>query len=271
LACPLCASSVADAPALLTCSGCGSAFPQPDRGMADLFPASWDPDRTRWRSRQHAMDDDYRALVADTAHLELGYQLDLGAFASRLAACQGRVLDVGGGNGVLRHFLPREVEYVSLDPSTVWLESRWRAMLPAFPCLAQPLRFVRGTAEHLPFATGLFDWVTSFWSLNHTADPAAALAQMSRVLRPGGRLLLVLEDAQPTWDDVWSGAYVDHRSSQVATLARRALAPVVGWPLQADHIRVSEDALSRSSANALIRRRRDWSGVYLTLEFERRG
>ena len=237
----------------------------------DLFPASvWDPDKTRWQSRQRAMDDDYRALVGDTAHTELAYQLDLGAFAARLGACQGRVLDVGGGNGVLRHFLPRDVDYVSLDPSTVWFEGRWRAMARAFPCLAEPVRFVRGTAEHLPFVSGLFDWVMSFWSLNHTADPAAALAQMSRVLRPGGGLLLVLEDVQPTWDDVVSGAYVDHRSSRAATWARRAIAPLAGWPLQADHVRVSERALYDASANVLSRRRRDWSGVYLALEFERR-
>jgi ubiquinone/menaquinone biosynthesis C-methylase UbiE len=216
------------------------------------------------------MDDDYRALVADPAHTELAYQLDLGAFAPRLAACEGRVLDVGGGNGVLRHFLPHGVNYVSVDPSTAWMEGTWRAMARAFPCLVEPLAFVRGTAEHLPFATGLFDWVVSFWSLNHTVDPPAALAQMARVLRRGGSLLLVLEDMQPTWRDVWSGAYFDHRANRVTTLARRAIAPLAGWPLQADHVRVSEEALYRASSAMLARRRRNWSGVYLALEFERR-
>jgi SAM-dependent methyltransferase len=54
--------------------------------------------------------------------------------------------------------------------------------------------FVRARLEALPYAAGVFDAVTCCGStLSFVADPAAALVELGRVLRPGGRLLLEVE------------------------------------------------------------------------------
>jgi demethylmenaquinone methyltransferase/2-methoxy-6-polyprenyl-1,4-benzoquinol methylase len=53
-----------------------------------------------------------------------------------------------------------------------------------------PLRFVAGDALRLPFADRAFDAVTSSFGLRNVADPDAALAEMFRVTKPGGRLVI---------------------------------------------------------------------------------
>jgi demethylmenaquinone methyltransferase / 2-methoxy-6-polyprenyl-1,4-benzoquinol methylase len=52
------------------------------------------------------------------------------------------------------------------------------------------LSFVAGDALRLPFRDGAFDVVTISFGLRNVADPAAALAEMRRVTRPGGRLVV---------------------------------------------------------------------------------
>jgi demethylmenaquinone methyltransferase / 2-methoxy-6-polyprenyl-1,4-benzoquinol methylase len=56
--------------------------------------------------------------------------------------------------------------------------------------------YVQANAEKLPFADHSFDCVTIGFGLRNVTDKAAALASMYRVLRPGGRLL-VLEFSKP--------------------------------------------------------------------------
>src|SRR5215210_1015529 len=60
------------------------------------------------------------------------------------------------------------------------------------------LPFVAGDALRLPFADEAFDAVTISFGLRNVADPDAALAEMSRVTKPGGRLV-VCEFSHPTW------------------------------------------------------------------------
>jgi demethylmenaquinone methyltransferase/2-methoxy-6-polyprenyl-1,4-benzoquinol methylase len=55
---------------------------------------------------------------------------------------------------------------------------------------AGTVKFVAGDALALPFRAGVFDAVTISFGLRNVADPAAALAEMRRVARPGGRLLI---------------------------------------------------------------------------------
>jgi SAM-dependent methyltransferase len=55
-----------------------------------------------------------------------------------------------------------------------------------------PLQFLRGDAEALPFADGAFDCIVSLFALRHFPHPAAALAQMWRVLTPGGRVVVAV-------------------------------------------------------------------------------
>lgn len=53
-----------------------------------------------------------------------------------------------------------------------------------------PVRFVAGDALRLPFADQAFDAVTISFGLRNVADPGAGLAEMRRVTRPGGRLVV---------------------------------------------------------------------------------
>jgi demethylmenaquinone methyltransferase / 2-methoxy-6-polyprenyl-1,4-benzoquinol methylase len=62
-----------------------------------------------------------------------------------------------------------------------------RAGLGAMP---GPVRFVAGDALRLPFGNQAFDAVTISFGLRNVADPDAALAEMFRVTRPGGRLVI---------------------------------------------------------------------------------
>jgi ubiquinone/menaquinone biosynthesis C-methylase UbiE len=52
-------------------------------------------------------------------------------------------------------------------------------------------RFVNGDSEHLPFCDASFDVLTCSHSFHHYPHQAATIAEMRRVLRPGGRLMLV--------------------------------------------------------------------------------
>jgi ubiquinone/menaquinone biosynthesis C-methylase UbiE len=53
------------------------------------------------------------------------------------------------------------------------------------------IRTQQGTAERLPFADASFDWVVSRFSAHHWHDVKQALAEVRRVLKPGGRVLFI--------------------------------------------------------------------------------
>jgi len=94
-----------------------------------------------------------------------------------------RVLDVACGTGTSTAALAkRGAEVVGIDFSAGMIaEARRRH--PA-------LEFATGDAQALPFGDGGFDAVTVSFGLRNFADPHAALAEMHRVLRPGGRVVV---------------------------------------------------------------------------------
>jgi ubiquinone/menaquinone biosynthesis C-methylase UbiE len=187
-----------------------------------------------------------------------------------LARYTGTVLDLGGGNGLVRAYLPPHATYVSVDPSAEWLDAGWDRLGADFQCLANPLTFVRGIGEHLPFAAAVFDRVLCLWSLNHSADPHRALREMCRVLKPSGSLFLVLEDGEPTWRELLAGQgahYLRPKPNQL--LLAKTLAPFRGWPIQSDHLAIRHRALTRWTQQELRLNRRSWVGCYLALEYER--
>jgi demethylmenaquinone methyltransferase / 2-methoxy-6-polyprenyl-1,4-benzoquinol methylase len=98
-----------------------------------------------------------------------------------------RVLDVATGTGAVARLAVRLVGptgvVVGLDPSAGMLAEHARRPFAA--------RLTRGVAESLPFADGVFDLVTMGYALRHVPDLMVTFREYRRVLRPGGRLLIL--------------------------------------------------------------------------------
>jgi ubiquinone/menaquinone biosynthesis C-methylase UbiE len=101
-----------------------------------------------------------------------------------------RVLDIGCGPVGLIHFLDNAAGRIRIDPLLLQYESRMM--------LEGPQLSLAGLGEALPLASDSVDVAICFNALDHMQDPAAALAEIRRVLRPGGTLLLMIHSF-PKW------------------------------------------------------------------------
>jgi SAM-dependent methyltransferase len=94
-----------------------------------------------------------------------------------------RLLEVGGGQGELAERIRRElgadVSFVDLSPRMVELAQ------------ARGIDAQVGDVRALPFAAGTFDTVVAAWMLYHVREIDQALAEIARVLEPGGALIAV--------------------------------------------------------------------------------
>jgi ubiquinone/menaquinone biosynthesis C-methylase UbiE len=98
-----------------------------------------------------------------------------------------RALDSGTGSGALAFALaPHVREVVGVDLVPELLEQA-RARAERFPNVS----FVEGDANNLPFEYASFDLVGTQRTLHHIARPELAVAELTRVTRPRGRLLVV--------------------------------------------------------------------------------
>jgi SAM-dependent methyltransferase len=94
----------------------------------------------------------------------------------RLTARAGAVVGCGRGDEVV--FLQRELQ----SPCVIGLD-----VAPRFsPAARAEAKLVLADAKQLPFPASSFDFVVSIHSLEHVGDPHRALAEVKRVLRPGG-------------------------------------------------------------------------------------
>ena len=98
----------------------------------------------------------------------------------------GDVLEVGVGTGANLAFYPRDIRLTGLDASPAMMD----AARPKAASLGLAVELVEGDAMALPFADGSFDTVVSTFVLCGVPDEKGVIAEMVRVLRPGGRLLL---------------------------------------------------------------------------------
>jgi demethylmenaquinone methyltransferase/2-methoxy-6-polyprenyl-1,4-benzoquinol methylase len=135
----------------------------------------------------------------------------------RLPSDGGRVLDVATGTGlVAKELRARGFRVTGLDQSPEML-ARARQRFDG------GVELVLGTAEELPFADASFDHLTFTYLLRYVDDPAATLAELARVVRPGGTVAM-LEFGLPRglWRPPWN-LWVDVG----LPLAGRLISP--GW------------------------------------------
>jgi demethylmenaquinone methyltransferase / 2-methoxy-6-polyprenyl-1,4-benzoquinol methylase len=97
------------------------------------------------------------------------------------------------------------------------------------------LPFVAGDALHLPFADATFDAATISFGLRNVVDPAGALAEIHRVVRPGGRLV-ICEFSHPVWAPVRE-VYTEYLMRALPEIARRVAANPDAYVYLAESIR----------------------------------
>lgn len=155
--------------------------------------------------KYYGSDGERRSFVAalfDAAAGQYDWVCKIGSFGSgqlyrrqvlrRAGLLPGmRLLDVATGTGLVAqsalHTLGEPRAVIGLDPSGGMLREAQKT-------LAIPL--VQGRAEELPFGSDLFDMLSIGYALRHVADLAVTFAEFLRVLKPGGRLL-ILEISRP--------------------------------------------------------------------------
>ena len=104
-----------------------------------------------------------------------------------LARADGATLEIGAGTGLNLGLYPPALSELVLTEPSPHMAARLRAKLGAGP----GIRVVEATAERLPFEADRFDTVVATLVLCTVPDPAAALREIARVLRPEGRLLFL--------------------------------------------------------------------------------
>lgn len=137
---------------------------------------------------------------------------------SRVNAIPGAwVLDVGTGTGlVARELAAKNLRVVGLDQSPAMIRRGAVAVREAG--LEERVRLVLGQGQALPFADETFDSVTFTYLLRYVDDPGATLAELARVVRPGGAMAaLEFHEPRDPWLHVGWLAYT------------RAVLPAAGW------------------------------------------
>lgn len=142
-----------------------------------------------------------------------------------LAAAHGVVVEIGAGYGATFPFYPAAVTKVlALEPDPTLR----KLALAAAGRAPVPVTVQDGVAESLPAADGSVDVVVSSLVLCSVADPSAALAEVVRVLRPGGlllfyehvrsahRVLAAVEDlATPLWSRMAGGCHPNRDTAAI--------------------------------------------------------
>jgi demethylmenaquinone methyltransferase/2-methoxy-6-polyprenyl-1,4-benzoquinol methylase len=154
-----------------------------------------------------------------------------------------RVLDLAAGTGVSTAELARGARLaVACDFSLGMLRAgRARKRRRHLP-------FVAGDATQLPFADASFDAVVISFGLRNISDVAAALREMARVVRPGGRLV-VCEFSRPTWAP-FRVVYLNYLMRMLPWIARRVSSNADAYVYLAESIRAwpTQQALAATIA-----------------------
>jgi ubiquinone/menaquinone biosynthesis C-methylase UbiE len=136
-----------------------------------------------------------------------------------------RVLDAGCGPGLVACYLaPFADQVVGVDATPAML-AKGAELARERGC--HNVRYAEGALERLPFETGSFDAVVTRYTFHHVLDTAAVMAELVRVCRPGGRVVVC--DATPRPEcreayDAWERLRDPSHSSARTARELRALA-----------------------------------------------
>ena len=126
-----------------------------------------------------------------------------------IGAAEGRVLEIGVGSGLnLPFYRPPVREVLALEPAPRLVTMARSASRGA----SIPVSFLEASAEAIPLEDHCVDTIVTTWTLCSIPRAAAALADMRRVLRPGGKLLFVEHGLAPDegvrrWQDLMTPAW----------------------------------------------------------------
>lgn len=117
-----------------------------------------------------------------------------------IGAADGRVLEIGAGSGVNLPFYRAPVrEIIALEPARRLVAMARRKSGAA----GVPVSFLEASAEAIPLDQHSIDTIVTTWTMCSIPLAAAALIEMRRVLRPGGRLLFAEHGQAPEASVRW--------------------------------------------------------------------
>jgi ubiquinone/menaquinone biosynthesis C-methylase UbiE len=148
-----------------------------------------------------------------------------------LAAAKGRTIDLGAGTGANLGLYPTAVTELVLAEPDPHMASKLRPKLVA---AASTAKLVEAPAEQLPFPDASFDTAVFTLVLCTVPDPAAALREVARVLRPGGEML-----------------FVEHVRAEAGGLARWQDRLEKPWRFLADGCHCNRDTVATIEASPL--------------------
>lgn len=160
-----------------------------------------DHERSRWAGRAAAYHGSFAALCAYPA----GALLDAAGVEAGV-----RLVDAGTGPGTVAALAcSRGAAVVAVDTEPSMLDLARRHVPAAVSQAALP---------DLPFTDGCFDAAVANFVINHVGDPAAALTELQRVVRSGGRIAVTIwpypaPPAQQLWGQVFDAADIERPST----------------------------------------------------------
>lgn len=146
------------------------------QAIANLTRERWEANAQYWVKVIRERRDRYRTELTDKAVLDA------------VGACEGlRVLDAGCGEGYLaRTLADRGADVTGVDVSQGLIDAA-----SSHPSSTDKTTFVRASVDDLPFDDDAFDLIVCNHLFSHLHDPTGALNEFSRVLKSGGRLVLL--------------------------------------------------------------------------------
>ncbi|QQS09912.1 MAG: bifunctional demethylmenaquinone methyltransferase/2-methoxy-6-polyprenyl-1,4-benzoquinol methylase UbiE [Phycisphaerales bacterium] len=186
-----------------------STPPTPDRGAADVSPAWSKAELARPHANQQKADKVRRMFAAIAPSYDLNNRLhslwldqSWRKIAVRIAGVKpnDHVLDVACGTGDLTQAFAKSgaARVVGADFTAEMLDQARAKQAKLEPNCARKIEYLQADAMALPFADQSFDIVSIAFGIRNVAEPARAIAEFHRVLRPNGRLV-ILEFDQPNF------------------------------------------------------------------------